>query len=197
SPDLCVSSDSSQSIVESKCNLNNTLHLSHITVKKGFKIGCYNANGLRSRQDDIKDLISKVEFDVLSILETKLDDKVQSNRFWIDGYEIIRCDRPPRKANSQSCGGGSLIYYNSSRVTALQLFHKIEFPKECEVTILKIWLKYSSPLILITIYRRPVENEISHFLAAFEKLIESLSPLNLEFIIMGDINIQIQIQIQI
>src|SRR5438477_12016354 len=41
--DLSVSSGSTE---ESKCNLNNTLHLAHITVKKGFKIGCYNANGL-------------------------------------------------------------------------------------------------------------------------------------------------------
>src|SRR5439155_25032171 len=41
--DLCVNPDSTEE--ESKCDLNNTLHLSHITVKKGFKIGCYNANG--------------------------------------------------------------------------------------------------------------------------------------------------------
>ena len=65
-----------------------------------IKILQWNCNGLRSRTNDIKQLLT-YNFNIICLQETRLTDKC---RFSIPGYNILRKDR----SNGQ-LGGGQII----------------------------------------------------------------------------------------
>lgn len=167
--------------------LDKSQYLSNVVIRKGLSFAAFNVDGLRSREEDAKNLLKKTNIDVLTCLESKLDNSILTNRFEVVGYNIIRKDRKARLVNQKSCGGGTIIYYNNTRVSVVELDHKIDFPKECEINVLKILFKFSKPVLFVSVYRRPVPSELSDFLTGLDKLLELYS--NFVVIMMGDFNV--------
>ena len=53
-----------------------------------YLTGNWNAKGLRSKLTEVKERIQ--DYDVVTITETKLDDKVTQGSFSVPGYLLIR-----------------------------------------------------------------------------------------------------------
>ena len=64
-----------------------------------------NINGLLSKLDFIKIMLSESKFDIFAISESKLDASIHDNEIKIDGYDFYRLDRNRH-------GGGVLFYVN-------------------------------------------------------------------------------------
>ena len=62
----------------------------------------FNINGLLSKLDFIKIMLSETKFDIFAISESKLDASIHDNEIKIDGYDIYRLDRNRH-------GGGVLL----------------------------------------------------------------------------------------
>ena len=79
--------------------------LQAIENSRGLKIAHLSTNGLLSKLDFLKIMLSGSKFDVLAISESKLDANIHDNEIKIDGYVSYRLDRNRH-------GGGVLFYVN-------------------------------------------------------------------------------------
>ena len=68
-------------------------------------IGYLNINSLRFKIIELKEIILKSNFEILTVSETKLDDDFPDNMFKIDGYH------PPFRRDRDCHGGGTNDFY--------------------------------------------------------------------------------------
>lgn len=143
-----------------------------------------NLNGLKSRYDDLRNLLEN-EKNIISccLSETKLSNSDISSQFYISGYHFLRKDR--QKVN---IGGGVGMYVNSS-------FHYEEI--ECgidtgkiELLMVKIISSYGKPMVVCTMYIPPdyINDQM------FQKLqivLSFLSSQKYELLICGDFNVDL------
>ena len=62
--------------------------LQAITNSRGLKMAHLNINGLLSKLDFIKIMLSESKFDIFAISESKLDASIHDNEIKIDGYDL-------------------------------------------------------------------------------------------------------------
>ena len=74
---------------------------------KGFKIAMLNIVSLSKYIDEIKMLLEKKDLDILTLNETRLDNTLTDDSFFIHNYDLIRTDR-----NRQ--GGGVCLYIRNN-----------------------------------------------------------------------------------
>ena len=67
--------------------------LQAITNSRGLKMAHLNTNGILSKLDFIKIMLSESKFDIFAISESKLDTSIHDNEIKIDGYDFYRLDR--------------------------------------------------------------------------------------------------------
>ena len=79
--------------------------------KNNLKIGHLNVNSIYGKADEIIDLLSTCQFDILFIAESKIDCSVSNSLFAHSNYRIIRRDGKK--------GAGGLLVYIRSSITAL------------------------------------------------------------------------------
>jgi len=87
-----------------------------ITSEKQVSICHINANSLLANNNSRLELIEAylinvLQFDIICISETKLDNSIPSSEVAIDGYTIYRLDRSRR-------GGGVAIYVTNNLISS-------------------------------------------------------------------------------
>ena len=83
-----------------------------VTIKNNLKIGHLNVNSIYGKVDEIINLLSTCQFDILFIAESKIDCSVSNSLFAHLNYRIIRRDRKK--------GAGGLLVYIQSSITVLR-----------------------------------------------------------------------------
>ena len=121
--------------------------------------------------------MSSTQIDILCINETKCDSTISDHEICLPGFELIRRDR---LINGRR-GGGVCIYIRSN----LNFKRHDLISETLENLIVEI---SRSKSILVSTWYRPPDSPTSHF-SEFEKMIGLISAENLEYFLLGDLNI--------
>ena len=148
-------------------------------------ISYYNINSLRNKFVEITDLASKVLPDILVLAETKIDNHFKDSEFILDGYY-----RPLRNDFSSSSGG--LIQYVRNGIIHS---HKPEFELSNFESISTEFTFNKQKWLYLSFYRTERnQNKRENILNFFQQLNKSLEQITLKyenFVLMGDININL------
>lgn len=150
---------------------------------KGQLLGHLNCNSLIGKIDEIRNFLMTNPFVFCGITETKLDDFYPSSEYNVDGYNLLRFDRQTRG------GGGSIIYLNND-TRYLPLHYDVQFPTETEVNIIQLFPQHTKPIIVILIYCPPHVNKLQ-FVDSLELLLTLVSRDKTDFMVLGDVNIDL------
>ena len=149
-----------------------------IPSKRGFKLASLNVNKLSTHIDEIRILLADKCLDVLAIQETKLDVSNNNSDFYICGYELIRRDR------LSDADGGICFYIKSTLNFSVRTDLNFD---ELENLCIEIRKPNSKPFIVVNWYRPP--NSPMGLFSHLENLIARLDLTNLEFFLLGDMNV--------
>lgn len=139
--------------------------------------------GSVSHLNTVKSLLLKKCVDILAVTETWLTKNDSENYANIDGYQFIRKDRYGKR------GGGVGIYIRNGINYKIMLKSNELFDNKPEFIIIEI-ITPRGPLLCSVLYRRPRGEKLNNFLN--EVLL--LKPKYEHCIIIGDININIEVQ---
>lgn len=146
--------------------------------KSGQVIGHINIQGLRTKIDELKILLTTNKIDIFGVTETKLNEKHLTQSFAIDGYQT-----PLRKDRINNSGGGLLIYIRNN----LNCIQRTDLEDN---NLEHIWVEIkntnSKPLLLCLLYRPP--NSLAYWNTQFERNIENAQLEDKEIILLGDFN---------
>ncbi len=150
---------------------------------KGLVIAHCNVNGIKSKFEEIKELLYNNNCLFLGITETKLE-KDDTYPIMVTGYEALRLDRV-------RSGGGCVIYVKQGVVfTREELPLFIKFTKETEVTLLSVKMVGIKEILILLIYNPP-KNPKSEFIDSLTQLLNFLQSKEVEYIVLGDFNIDL------
>jgi exonuclease III len=146
---------------------------------KGLAIFHINCRSIVNKIDEIDSLISSLNMDILCVSETWLNENILDEDIRVDGFKIIRKDRPNRK------GGGVAIYIKESIIYKER--HDLSSLNDIE----NIWIEIVTPssrenVLLSCCYRPP--NSMSDYYNKMVDIIEMANNENKEIIILGDMN---------
>lgn len=154
---------------------------------EGLKFGQLNCNSLWGKRDEIRHFLETENFTIFCINESKLDDSIPTSYVNVPGYSIVRFDRQGRG------GGGSLIYIKDG-FSFLPLNYEVTFPTEVEVNCIQVFPPFHKSIIVVLIYRPPIDSLRSSFVRSFESLLFQIERDNVESIILGDFNIDLNVK---
>ena len=83
----------------------------------GLRLGHLNVRSLIEKIDEIRFLLLKLNFDVLCLSETWLNDSVSNEQVCIDEYSLIRKDR-----NEEKRGGGVCMFIKKKKKKKKKIF---------------------------------------------------------------------------
>ena len=158
--------------------------------KNGLRVGYLNINSARNKTDDIGTILQNngCSFHCFCFSESRLSSCITDADISMPGYQIIRSDPVKNKPNSteKSLKTGLLLYIATSvqykKLDTLNL-------NSTESLWIEITLKHSKPLTVGFIYRNPGEK--SDWYDNFDSLLDQITMLNHETIILGDFNIDL------
>ncbi len=157
-----------------------------------FKIGVWNAESVRQKENLVKKYILDNDLDIFIILESWLHkDELPSTRDIlpsIDSYKLHQMPRPNRKNSS---GGGMLCIYKQN--ISIQKVPTISM-KLLEVMDLKLSTR-DKVIHLVSIYRPPRSETrrypITDFYDDMENIVSHYKTLKDEVILCGDYNVHV------
>jgi len=151
---------------------------------KGLLISHCNVNGIKSKFEEIRELLIIKRFLFFGIGETKLEVSDVLFPISIPGYNHMKMD-------SVRCGGGLVFYVNQSvSFEILNLPKSVKFPNESEIVVAKLYIKGLKPLLIVLLYNNPKDSKLV-FINALCTLLSYFQTLQLEFIILRDFNIDL------
>ncbi len=174
---------------QASLNLNT---LFRVTRNNDFRIGIWNAQSVRSKENQIKQYILDHDLDIFIILESWLnEDELPSTRDVlpsIDSYKLHQLPRPDRKKSS---GGGMLcIYKENIEISKLPTIKM----KLLEIMDLKLESK-DRTIRIVSVYRPPRSEKrkypITDFYEDMEKLVSHYKTMKDEVIFCGDYNVHV------
>ena len=133
--------------------------------KRGMlSIGFLNARSIMSSLDEVRDLLSANNLDILCVGETWLTPDVSDKFLIFPGYSIIRLDRNRIGRNAARRGGGVCILHRHSVTVEKMSIESTDSDTEC------LWAQVVScrPTIVGVVYRPPSAavspslNDLSH-----------------------------------
>ena len=146
---------------------------------RGLKIGMLNINGLLSHIDQLRFLMTDIQFDILAINESKIDNSCSNGLVSIPGYSLVRKDR-------NADGGGVAFYIREG----ISYTIRNDLVKErLELLVVEIIKPHSRPLLVSTWYRPP--NSPAEVFAEFENFLKTVETMDWECIVLGDINVNL------
>ncbi|GFS53099.1 probable RNA-directed DNA polymerase from transposon X-element [Nephila pilipes] len=138
-----------------------------------ISLGFWNANGLRSKIDEVRDFVTEQNFDLFLVQETKLQAGHEPQ---IANYRLHKDDRTPR------IDGGTAIYCKSNYEHCRVLLPRLQY---IDATAIEIKINNYPPLRIISAYIRNTPlNRCLFPEEDFIKLINSSQ----NVIIVGDMN---------
>ena len=144
-----------------------------------------NINSLLAHIDELRIFLSNHKIDILALNETKLDSTILDNEISLPGFDVIRKDRTINGRN----GGGVCLYIRN----CLNYIVRDDLQNDkLEFISIEITNPHSKPFIVSTWYRPPKGRwPTTEIFEAFEELITKVDVLNLEFYLIGDINVNL------
>ena len=171
--DDLVSTSRESNDFENVCNLNIPCH-------RGLTMANLNINSLVRHIDELRIFMSSTKMDLLCINETKCDSSISDHEVCLPGFELVRRDR---SVNGRR-GGGICIYIQSN----LNFIERYDLISETLENLIVEIKKPRSKSILVSTWYRPPDSPTSHF-SEFEKMIGLKDAENLEYFLLGDLNI--------
>jgi len=164
------------------------IHLANQLCKKGFAFCHLNINGIKKRFDELCHFLKfQSNIALFAVSETKLNsrhDPIQC--YQIQNFNLFRYDQIKE-------GGGLAIFVHHS-IAATEIPVPIKLPKHMEVSILKLHIRTGiAPILVITVYTPPDQSKVE-FTKALGSLLAFVADLNLEFILLGDLNINLLVR---
>ena len=154
----------------------NFLDKFEVFDKRGLHFIHVNINSILPKIEEIRYIAQSVNFSIIGLSESKLDNSVNDNEISVPGYDILRKDRNRN-------GGGVLAYIKND----LAYNVREDLDSSNETIFLEIFLLHSKPILIGIFYRPPND---SQFLKTFQTTIENAKDFNnQEIYIMGDMNI--------
>lgn len=157
---------------------SESLHLS-FPAKRGFKIACLNITSLPKHIDELRVFLSELWFDVFAVNETRLHETISDDEVHIEGYDIVRRDRPISGRN-----GGGVCFYVRSDINFV--VRRDLSSTELEILSIEIRKPRTKPFIVSTWYRPP--NSPIALFSHLETFVSRLDTENIEHILLGDLN---------
>jgi exonuclease III len=151
---------------------------------KCLKVGHLNVNSIQGKFVELYNFLVSNILLFCSFTESKLIANEETSSFQIPGYHMLRYDRETR-------GGGGLVIYLSENTRYLPLEYYIRFPDETQVQCVQVWYPNIRPLIFITVYNPPRQTNKKHFASCLESLLFHVQREETEYIILGDLNIDL------
>ena len=146
--------------------------------EKGLHFVHLNCNSLRSKIEEIRELVLHAKPHVICFSESKLDENVPDAVVKIDDYNILRQDRT-------SSGGGVACFIHKD----VNFDQRTDFPNDFENIFIDIFLPQTKPILFGVVYRPPKDSDFLERLS--DSIMNSESFDAQEVIIMGDINIDL------
>jgi exonuclease III len=158
-----------------------------------LSIGCLNARSIRQKTASIGDIIATESLDVFAITETwhESSDDIALKRITPDGFLNIDQARgtPPSGKKLTRGGGIALIFKNVFKSRRLDLDFKGNSFEHLTVML----TVHGKQIIFATIYRPGSEPVRNIFFADFSRYMELLAVYNCHVVVLGDINIHLDI----
>ena len=146
-----------------------------------------NIRSLRNKTADFVDYVCETKVDLFAITETRPNDDAIRNESCPVGYVLADHSRTGRRG-----GSSTLVYRNSLTVKKIDAGEKTSF-EFSEWTVQSA----SHHLRIIVIYRQPYSDEhrvtTSTFFAEFADYVETILLSKEELLILGDLNIHINV----
>ncbi len=170
----------------------NLDRLFQVKVKSNFRIGIWNAQSVRLKENLIKQYILDHDVDILIILESWLHkDELPYIRDVLPSIDSYRLHQLPRPDRKNSSGGGMLCIYKES--IEIHKMPNIKF-KVLETMDLKLVARDRS-IRIIPVYRPPRSEKrkypVSDFYDDMDKLVSHYKTTNDEVIFCGDYNVHV------
>jgi exonuclease III len=154
----------------------------NVEFGKGLILGHININGIKSKFDEVRELLLRYNFLFLGITETRLEAEDTFTPFSIPNYAVSRLDRVRN--------GGGIMFFIRESVAFELISTEIVFPQDTELAVVKVSPIGIKPIIVVIIYNNPKSSN-SRFIAAFTSLLSYIDSLNIEYVCMGDFNLDL------
>ncbi|KAK6166964.1 hypothetical protein SNE40_022160 [Patella caerulea] len=167
-------------------NMTDSFSNPFITKRLGFKLCHLNINRFYSKFDEVKDFIldESNKIDILGLTETFLHSKINVAYINISNFEIIRKDR------CNKIGGGLIMYVKSNIIFKRRPDLEIG---DIETIWIEITPKYRKSFLLCLVYR-PLASNLNWY-NIFESPLNIINSSNIPLYIMGDINIDFNVNV--
>ena len=155
--------------------------LQTLKSEKGLKLSHLNCLSLTKNIDEIREIVNMGNIDVMTLSETHLNGEIHDSEIQIDSYDIIRKDR-------NRMGGGTVIYIRKS------INYSIRFDlceESLEMIAVELKMQNVKPIVVVVWYRPPNAN--AHSFDLFETVLHKLDDLQQDFVILGDLNCNMQV----
>ena len=172
-----------------------TLNLNTLFETKcgnNFKVGIWNAESVRNKENQIKMYITDNDLDILIIQESWLDlDELPSTIEVLPSIDGFRLHQVPRSGRKHSAGGGMLCVFKQN----IKL-EKMPTPstKVLEMMDLKLTTKHKT-IRFVAIYRPPRSKTriypVGDFYDDMEKVVSYYKTVKDEVIFCGDFNVHV------
>lgn len=143
------------------------------------KLGCahINVRSLVKHFAYFKDHVLTADYDIIAVTETWLSDAITDNAIHIDGYKIVRSDRPSR--------GGGVAFYIKSYLS----FHILETNLQIE----QLWLTVScnARRYAFGVVYNPHRRYYTSFVDSLESTFSMLLPETEDIFCFGDFNVDL------
>ena len=142
-------------------------------------MACLNITSLPKHIDELRIFLHNKYLDILAINETRLHEEISDDVVRIEGYDIVRRDRPLNGRN-----GGGVCFYIRTSVNYI-VRKDLEFANLENLSV-EIFKPRAKPFVVSTWYRPP--NSSSELFGDFEAFVGRLDSEGKEYYIMGDLN---------
>ena len=169
--------------------MDNTIHnFYELSRAKGLKIVHLNIRSLPRKIEQLRAILLGSNIDVITLSETWLHSKIDSQMIEIQGYTLHRLDRATQNANLKNKRGGGLLAYVRTALDVYVQTAECLSNKDIEIQWIKIKKKNTKTILLANIYRPPT-GKVEQAIKVIEKGLAALRELNDEIVILGDFNI--------
>ena len=146
------------------------------TERKPLRLLNINFQSIKTKQDQLRNLIDSTKPDIIIGTETWIDDSITDNQIFPPGYQLFRKDRNLH-------GGGVLVAVNSDYLCS----PLTELQTDCEIVWCKLELAGQKAMYIASYYNPKTSNEQGYL--ELEKSLERASSTNAVLIICGDFNL--------
>ena len=155
----------------------------YVTDKQNLKFAHINVNSIRHKFGPLLEVMQKGIIDVLTIQECKIDSSFPTSQFYSPDFKMYRKD--------QSCtAGGLLLYVRNDLVRKRRSDLEFDVSNQTgrvETICIEVYIR-SERWIICTVYKQPKLKDCE-FYNIFERAIGSISHECSNYVIMGDLNI--------